>query len=68
MVYREHGHWTGLYNLLSVEGETCIVALPNGQPMKFQTTIVKLYYENHKEVEVECLEDHMTPLTINTKP
>ena len=38
------GHWDGPYNLLTVEGETCIVKLPSG-PTSFRSTVVKPYLQ-----------------------
>ena len=50
LVYRIHKkEWTGLYKLLSIEGETCVIELPSG-PTKFRSTVVKLYY---KDVSIE---------------
>ena len=45
--------WTGLYKLLSMEGETCAIELPSG-PTDFRSTVVKPYY---KELEPENLEN-----------
>ena len=47
LVWREgnigqSGKWTGPYNLLAIEGETCKVQLPNG-PISFRSTTVKPY-------------------------
>ena len=39
-VWRENKGWGGPYQLLSVDGETCIIELPNG-PVRFRTTVVK---------------------------
>ena len=36
------GHWDGLYNLLTVEGETYTVKLPSG-PTFFRSTVMKPY-------------------------
>ena len=36
------GKWTGPYNLLAIDGETCKVQLPNG-PTSFRSTTVKPY-------------------------
>ena len=38
------GHWDGPYDLLTIEGETCMVNLPNG-PTAFQTTVMKPYLQ-----------------------
>jgi hypothetical protein len=38
------GKWTGPYKLLSIDRETCTVALPRG-PTPFRTTVVKPYQE-----------------------
>ena len=48
MVWREGptgqpGFWSGPYNLLRVDGETCIIQLPHG-PISFRSTVVKPYY------------------------
>ena len=50
LVWREGGtgypsKWKGLYKLISIDGETCTIDLPNG-PMKFRSTVVKLYYKD----------------------
>jgi hypothetical protein len=37
------GKWTGPYKLLSTDGETCTIGLPNG-PTPFRTTVVKPYH------------------------
>jgi hypothetical protein len=52
LVWREGGtgypgKWKGPYNLISIEGETCTVDLPNG-PTKFRSTVVKPYYKNEE--------------------
>jgi hypothetical protein len=36
------GYWDGLFPLLSVEGETCIIKLGNGA-ISFRSTVVKPY-------------------------
>src|SRR5438045_6919420 len=38
------GHWDEPYDLLTIEGETCMVNLPNG-PTAFQTTVMKPYLQ-----------------------
>lgn len=41
LVWRKHeNEWKGPYQLLSIEGETCMVRLPHG-PTPFRTTVVK---------------------------
>ena len=47
------GSWKGLYKLLSVDGETCVLALPHGNT-KFQTTVVKPYF---RATDVKDTED-----------
>ena len=51
-------HWDGLYNLLTVKGETCTVKLPNGL-IFFQSMVVKPY------LWLKSLE---SDLEINPKP
>ena len=36
------GYWSGPYNMLSVDNETCVVQLPRG-PTSFRSTVVKPY-------------------------
>ncbi|KAE8550702.1 hypothetical protein EYB25_003641 [Talaromyces marneffei] len=50
LVWREGGtgypgKWRGPYKLISIDGETCTVELPNG-PTKFRSTVVKPYYKD----------------------
>jgi hypothetical protein len=50
LVWREGGtgypgKWKGPYKLISIDGETCTIDLPNG-PTKFRSTAVKPYYKN----------------------
>ena len=37
------GFWDGPYNMLTMEGETCMIQLPSG-PTAFRSTTVKPYY------------------------
>ncbi|KAI7974032.1 hypothetical protein EIK77_002386, partial [Talaromyces pinophilus] len=48
------GKWTGLYKLLSIDRETCIIALPNG-PTPFHTTVVKPYQSLGENTEADKL-------------
>jgi hypothetical protein len=43
------GSWSGPYNLLSQENETCVVNLPNG-PTSFRSTVVKPYLTKNDEL------------------
>jgi hypothetical protein len=54
LVWREgntgqSGHWDRPYTLLTVEGETCTVKLPNG-PTAFRSTVVKPYLSEPQEL------------------
>ena len=49
------GYWTGPYNLLNVEGETCTVNLPSG-PTKFRSTVVKLYLTDPEHTQAEDIQ------------
>src|SRR5436190_19117261 len=43
LVWRTHQHaWTGPFKLISTQGETCTINMPNG-PTDFRTTVVKPY-------------------------
>ena len=42
-VWREKDGWNGLYKLLAINGETCIIDIPH-KPTNFQSTVVKPYY------------------------
>ncbi|EED22642.1 conserved hypothetical protein [Talaromyces stipitatus ATCC 10500] len=65
LVWREGGtgypgKWKGPYKLISIDGETCTVELPNG-PTKFRSTVVKPYYKDddseHKDDEQPAPEE-----------
>ncbi|EED20730.1 conserved hypothetical protein [Talaromyces stipitatus ATCC 10500] len=50
LVWREGGtgypgKWKGPYKLISIDGETCTIDLPNG-PTKFRSTVVKPYHKD----------------------
>ncbi len=54
--------WTGPYNLLNVDGETCTVNLPGG-PTNFRSTVVKPYLTDPYSQEKELPENTETVLT-----
>lgn len=45
-VWREKEGWKGPYKLLSMNGETCTIQMPDG-PKNFRSTTVKPYYTDH---------------------
>ena len=51
------GYWSGLYNLLSIENETCTIQLPH-RPTNFHSTVVKPYLVNLKITEDTQSEDN----------
>jgi len=66
LVWREgntgqSGKWTGLYNLLALEGETCKVQLPSG-PTSFRSTTVKPFLQIETRPETELESDTEEPL------
>jgi hypothetical protein len=42
-VWREKDKWTGLFKLLTTDGEICIIDMPY-RPTNFRSTVVKSYY------------------------
>ena len=46
------GKWTGPYKLLSIDGETCMIVLPNG-PTLFRTTVVKPYQNPIEDTKLD---------------
>jgi len=53
LVWREgnigkSGHWSGLYTLIAIKGESCVIDLPYG-PTTFHSTSVKPYYTGNTE-------------------
>ena len=59
------GHQDGPYNLLMVEGETCMVKLPSG-PTSFQSTVVKPYLqlestESNPKIDLKPQEPKINP-------
>ena len=55
LVYQEgnagqSGEWKGLYNLLSIQGESVIIRLPHG-PTKFRSTSIKPYFIDSTSIE-----------------
>jgi len=53
LVWREgntgqSGHWDGLFDLLTIEGETCIIKLSSG-PTTFRSTVVKPYLQDPQD-------------------
>ena len=43
-VFREKQEWTGLFKLLAINRETCIVSMCH-RLVQFRTTVIKLYYD-----------------------
>jgi hypothetical protein len=52
-------YWAGPYNLLNIKGEICTVNLPNG-PMKFHSTVVKLYLIDPEYIQAEDIQVNNT--------
>jgi hypothetical protein len=55
LVWREgntgqNGSWEGPYNLVSTDGESCVLALPHGNTT-FRTTVVKPYFTAPGEIK-----------------
>ena len=55
------GYWSGLYNLLSTENETCTIQLPYG-PTNFRSTVVKPYLVDPEITEDTQLGDNENKL------
>jgi hypothetical protein len=69
LVWREGGtgypgKWRGPYKLISIDGETCTIELPN-RPTKFRSTVIKPYYKDDdlEQQDAEQLAPKKTPAT-----
>src|SRR6266576_6385253 len=61
------GYWSGLFNLLSIKNENCIVQLPY-RPTNFCSTVVKPYLVDPKIIDTQP-EDNKSKLPLpQTKP
>ena len=56
-------YWSGPYNLLSTENETCTIQLPH-RPTNFHSTVVKLYLVDFKITKDMQLEDNKSELLL----
>ena len=57
------GHWSGPFNLLSIENETCTVQLPY-RPTNFCSTVVKPYLIDPETTEDTQPEDNKSELPL----
>ena len=70
LVFREgnansSGAWEGPYNLIAIDGESCTLALPNGNTV-FRSTSVKPYFtldpiEPNKKHDLHCEHEILAP-------
>jgi hypothetical protein len=62
------GYWSGPYNLLSIENETCTIQLPHG-PTNFRSTVVKPYLVDPEITEdTQPEDDESEPPPPQTEP
>ena len=64
------GSWKGLYKLLSVDRETCVLTLPYGNT-KFQTTVVKPYFRTTDIKDTEdtvLVQEDGDTIIVDTRP
>jgi hypothetical protein len=45
-IWREKKGWRGLYKLIAIDGQTCIIQMPH-RPTQFRSTVVKPYYKDN---------------------
>jgi len=62
LVWREgntgqSGHWDGPFNMISMEGEDCIIDMGRGSPLRFRSTVVKPYHQDHQDHQDENSEN-----------
>jgi transposase InsO family protein len=54
--------WDGPYKLISMDGETCVVAQPRGH-VSFRSTSVKPYYAGQPDPDLTCPAREIEPIT-----